>query len=139
MTITREHPLDMRPELAQLRADAHQERWMIAAYDEAPLSLDAEPRPVVYIQGPRTSSHGMEVVPIEDLADALRIKAEAVCQRDKWVRLFNRLQGAVQHHKNAHDSGDYFPDVPDEALWKAMERILAEAAAPQDKEAHDGR
>lgn len=49
-------------------------------------------------------------------------------EKDRLVRLFNRLEAAVSHHKKAHDSGRYFADDPDEALWKAREKILNDYA-----------
>jgi hypothetical protein len=45
-------------------------------------------------------------------------------QRDRWIRLFNRLQGAVQRHRDA----DRFKDDHDEALYAAMDRVLRDAA-----------
>lgn len=52
-------------------------------------------------------------VPMEDLR----------ADRDRWIRLFNRLQGAVSHHRNA----DRFKDDHDEALYKAMDAVLRDA------------
>lgn len=46
-------------------------------------------------------------------------------QRDHWVRLFNRLEGAVAHHKNATKD---FREVHDEALYAAHERVLKAAS-----------
>lgn len=51
-------------------------------------------------------------------------RAELQADRDRWVRLFNRLQGAVQHHRNA----DRFKEDHDEALYTAMDRVLRDAA-----------
>lgn len=45
--------------------------------------------------------------------------------RDHWIRLFNRLEAAVKHHKNA--TGTFATDA-DEALYKATDRILSDAA-----------
>ena len=52
--------------------------------------------------------------------------------RDRWIRLFNRLQGAVQHHKNAYSAAGFAADLPDEALWSAMDRVLKDAAEGSD-------
>jgi hypothetical protein len=52
-----------------------------------------------------------------------RLRAE----RDSWIRAFNRLQGAVQHHRNAGaDSGmaGHFVDTHDESLYAAHDAIL---------------
>lgn len=46
--------------------------------------------------------------------------------RDYWIRLFNRLEAAVSHHKK--DKGKLFADEVDEALWAARDKILASAA-----------
>lgn len=49
-------------------------------------------------------------------------------ERDKWIRLFNRLQGAVQHHQNAKHDRELFVDEVDQALYAAMARVLRDAA-----------
>jgi hypothetical protein len=43
-------------------------------------------------------------------------------------RLFDRLENAISHHKREHDSGRYFADDPDEALWAARDKILRDYA-----------
>jgi len=48
----------------------------------------------------------------------------SVNQRDRWIRLFNRLEAAISHHQQA----DRFKDDHDEALYAARERILRDAA-----------
>lgn len=52
--------------------------------------------------------------------------------RDRWIRLFNRLQGAVSHHRNARVKeaarGLTIVDEIDEALYAAMDRVLRDAA-----------
>jgi ABC-type transporter Mla subunit MlaD len=53
-----------------------------------------------------------------------------VAQRDRLQRLFNRLEAAISHHKQACEQNDV-PDVHDEALWAARDRIL--------KDAHEGK
>src|SRR4051812_43086376 len=50
------------------------------------------------------------------------------------VRLFNRLEAAISHHKKAHDSGRYFADDPDEALWAARDKILRDVGDTSEKE-----
>ena len=53
---------------------------------------------------------------------------ELVADRNRYIRLFNRLEAAVSHHKKAHTpEGRYFADDPDEALWKARDKILTDA------------
>lgn len=47
-------------------------------------------------------------------------------QRDRWIRLFNRLSAAVQHHEN--DKSDLFVDEVDERLHQAHRRIVRSAA-----------
>jgi hypothetical protein len=54
-----------------LRDDPQQERWVIAAYEEGSATLEGEPTPVCRVQGPSTSSQGVEVVPLGDLAWAI--------------------------------------------------------------------
>jgi hypothetical protein len=51
-----------------------------------------------------------------------------VAQRDRYIRLFNRLEAAISHHKKAHDSGQFFADTPDDALWAARDKILRDAS-----------
>lgn len=47
-----------------------------------------------------------------------------------WIRLFNRLDAAISHHRNAHlPHGRFFADLPDDALWKARDKIITDAAA----------
>lgn len=53
-------------------------------------------------------------------------EAHAVAERDHWIRLFNRLEAAVSHHRKA----DRFKDDHDEALYAARARILKDAARP---------
>lgn len=50
----------------------------------------------------------------------------AVTQRDFWIRLFNRLEVAITHHKR--DEEPFGSTEADERLWKAREKILAMAA-----------
>lgn len=51
--------------------------------------------------------------------------ATARNDRDRWVRLFNRLEAAVSHHKR--DTAGFATDA-DERLYAARERILRDAA-----------
>lgn len=53
-----------------------------------------------------------------------------VDERDRWIRLFNRLEAAVSHHKKASAE---FPQTHDEALYKARDKILKDAA-PSDEQ-----
>lgn len=50
----------------------------------------------------------------------------AAAERDHWIRLFNRLEAAVTHHKKA--AAGPFADDADLALWKVRDKILADAA-----------
>lgn len=45
--------------------------------------------------------------------------------RDHWIRLFNRLDAAINHHKR--DTAQFATDA-DERLWAARDRIVREAA-----------
>ena len=58
--------------------------------------------------------------------EAVAERDAARTQRDHWIRLFNRLEAAISHHKR--DSG--FADANDESLWYARDRILKEASGP---------
>jgi hypothetical protein len=50
-------------------------------------------------------------------------------ERDAWIRLFNRLEGAVTHHRKAYDMDQAaLPESPDEALWAAHDRVVRDAA-----------
>lgn len=68
----------------RLRDNPQQERWMIAAYEEGATTIGGEPTPVCHIQGPGTSSQGVEVVPLGDLAEALRERDELRACLDEW-------------------------------------------------------
>jgi hypothetical protein len=57
--------------------------------------------------------------------------------RDHYVRLFNRLEAAISHHKKAHDSGQFFTDTPDEALWAARDKILKTAASKDQRQSQE--
>jgi hypothetical protein len=52
-------------------------------------------------------------------------KDEAIRERDRWIRLFSRLEAAVSHHKAAKGA---FADDADDALWAARDRVLRSAA-----------
>lgn len=53
-------------------------------------------------------------------------------ERDRMIRLWNRLEAAVSHHKKAHDRGDAFAEDADVALWNARDRILHDYAEGND-------
>lgn len=57
-------------------------------------------------------------------------------QRDMWHRLFNRLDGAVNHHYNVTFDG--FTETHDEALYQARRRIYEEAARQGKEERERG-
>lgn len=46
-------------------------------------------------------------------------------ERDAWIRLFNRLEAAIQHHK--HATAGFATDA-DESLYAATDRIVSDAA-----------
>lgn len=50
---------------------------------------------------------------------------QIAAQRDHWIRLFNRLEGAVAHHRKAMT--DKSTLYHDEALYAAHDRVLKEA------------
>lgn len=47
--------------------------------------------------------------------------------RDRWHRLFYRIEAAISHHKRDCEANDV-PDVHDEALWAARDRVLRDSA-----------
>lgn len=47
-----------------------------------------------------------------------------IADRDNWVRLFNRLDAAVSHHRKS----PRFKDSHDDALYHAQDRITRDAA-----------
>ena len=60
----------------------------------------------------------------EDAVDELR------AERDRWIRLFNRLDAAVaRHRKDA-----FFTSDTDDALHAAHDRVLKAAATPSATE-----
>lgn len=50
-------------------------------------------------------------------------------ERDHWKRMFNRLDAAITHHKRDAEKYDV-PEIHDEALWAARDRILQASADP---------
>jgi hypothetical protein len=48
-------------------------------------------------------------------------------RRDFWIRLFNRLEASISHHKKAKSA--LFVDEVDEALYAARDKILKTAAS----------
>ncbi len=62
---------------------------------------------------------------VEDEANAAWHEVnKARAERDHWIRLFNRLEGVVAHHRKSDD----FDEVRDEALHAAHDRVLRDAA-----------
>lgn len=61
---------------------------------------------------------------------AEEVAADLQAQRDHWIRLFNRLDAAVNHHNIKRCSGHegFGPDENDDALYAAQQRILRAAA-----------
>jgi hypothetical protein len=71
---------------------------------------------------------GEAVGAVTEEYDAYRWQVgRAFDERDHWIRLFNRLEAAVTHHKRAQ--GD-LPTDADEALYVARDKILRDAATP---------
>lgn len=66
------------------------------------------------------------------LEAAARKINELTEQRDRWIRLFNRLEGAVAHHRKARVGEKAklltFCDEIDDALYAAHDRVLKAAA-----------
>lgn len=57
-------------------------------------------------------------------------KERLVAERDHWIRLFNRMEAAVAHHRAANDQMLGTTLEADEALYHARDRIVADAAKP---------
>lgn len=49
-------------------------------------------------------------------------------QRDHWIRLFNRMDAAITHHRKAKLTGVDTSDEADEALWKVRDKLLRVAS-----------
>lgn len=62
----------------------------------------------------------------DDPEKAGMVMREAIADRDRYIRLFNRLEGAVAHHRKA--KSELFVDEVDEALYAAQDRVLKTAA-----------
>lgn len=56
---------------------------------------------------------------------AERIRNPATAERDHWIRLFNRLEATISHHKKA--TGNFSSDA-DERLYAARDKIMRDAA-----------
>jgi hypothetical protein len=56
--------------------------------------------------------------------------AAVTAQRDHWIRLFNRLDAAVNHHRRDAEAnaGTIGVETWDSALYAAQTRILRDAA-----------
>jgi hypothetical protein len=61
------------------------------------------------------------------LSEEQRKALAATTERDRWIRLFNRLDAAITHHQKA--KSDMFMDEVDEALYAARAKVLRDAAA----------
>lgn len=57
-----------------------------------------------------------------------RQRDEARTERDRWIRLFNRLEASVTHHRAAKLRGVDTSDEVDGALWAARDKVLKAAA-----------
>lgn len=71
----------------------------------------------------------------EQMAAQERRHLATIRERDRWIRLFNRLENAITHHQRDATETPY--DVKhvepyDEALWKARDRLLSEAGERRD-------
>lgn len=59
-------------------------------------------------------------------ARAVRAEAEVErlrADRDRWIRAYNRLDGAIKNHDAAYSrDARLFAEQADEALWKAREK-----------------
>ncbi len=64
---------------------------------------------------------------IETRENANAVTRRVEAERDRWIRLFNRLDGAISHHQTATRTVG-FVDTYDEALYAARARILRAAA-----------
>jgi hypothetical protein len=62
---------------------------------------------------------------IEESIATERGRDEACAERDRWIRLFNRLEAAVTHHKR--DTAGFASNA-DDSLYAARDRILRDAA-----------
>jgi hypothetical protein len=62
---------------------------------------------------------------MDELAALQARLSDARAARDKWIRLFSRLESAVIHHRNAKQ--DLFVDEVDEALYSAWDKIIRES------------
>jgi hypothetical protein len=63
----------------------------------------------------------------QQIVDRARVSLDSlIAQRDRLQRLFNRLEAAISHHRQACEQNDV-PDVHDEALWAARDRVLRDA------------
>lgn len=65
----------------------------------------------------------------DPFACTAEVKSTAVAaERDHWIRLWNRLEAAITHHRRDKLNGVDTSDEIDEALWKARDKILRDAA-----------
>ena len=56
-----------------------------------------------------------------------RMFVSARDDRDRFHRLFNRIEAAITHHRRDCEANDV-PDTHDEALWAARDRVLRDSA-----------
>jgi hypothetical protein len=50
-----------------------------------------------------------------------------IAERDHWIRLFNRLEASITHHRKGKLFGFDTSDEVDEALWHARDQVLKDA------------
>lgn len=81
-------------------------------------------------QGPVTETiDTLEVVgqmPTFDPEEAIRVALLVAerADRDRWIRYFNRIEAAINHHRR--DTEGFATDA-DERLWRARDRIVRDA------------
>lgn len=78
------------------------------------------------LTSPRFGLGVKEVVPSHVPTPPMPELVPEVSERDRWIRLFNRLDAAVSRHRTAKEAG--FADDADDALAAAHDRILKAAA-----------
>lgn len=59
--------------------------------------------------------------------ELIKMVKQARAERDNWYRLFNRIEAAISNHQAGCLKND-IPELHDEALWAARDRILVDAA-----------
>jgi hypothetical protein len=74
-----------------------------------------------------------DLVPTGEHAAALAEVERLRSDRDRWVRAYHALDGAIKNHREAYDVAGLFVEAPDAILWKRRDKATADLSARDEK------